>query len=76
MVLNDSYDGLPLVGRAAAAGYRTGALDVTAFYGFAGTVDGRPTTVVGLMADRNAAAVRQVAVVFRSAWADAGDGKR
>ena len=76
MVLNDSYDGLPLIGRAAAAGYRTGALDVTAFYGFAGTVDGRPTTVVGLMADRNAAAVRQVAVVFRSAWADAGDGKR
>ena len=72
MVLSDSYDGLPLVGRAAAAAYRTGTLDVPTFYGFAGNVDGRPTTVVKLMADRNAAAVRQVAAVYRSAWTEAG----
>ena len=71
-VLHDSYAGLPLVGRAAAAAYRTGRLDVATFYGFAGDVAGRPTTVADLMADRNAAAVRQLAAVYRAAWAARG----
>ncbi len=71
-VLSDSYDGLPLVGHAAAAAYRTGTFDVAAFYGFAGRVDGDDTTVAELMGDRNAAAVRQVEVLYRAAWAEAG----
>jgi hypothetical protein len=70
MVLSDSYDALPLVGRAAAAAYHTGTFDPAAFYGYAGSVDGRDTTVVQLMADRNAAAVREVALVYRAAWAE------
>ncbi len=72
MVLSDSYDALPLVGHAAAAAYRTGTLDVSTFYGYAGRVDGTQVTVAELMGDRNAAAVRQVAVLYRAAWAAAG----
>ncbi len=71
MVLSDSYDALPLVGRAAAAAYRTGTFDAAAFYGHAGTVDGHATTVAALMGDRNAAAVRQVELLYRSAWVEA-----
>ena len=71
-VLDDSYAGLPLVGHAAAAAYATGTLDVAAFYGHAGPANGRETTVVKLMADRNAAAVRQVEALYRAAWAEAG----
>ena len=63
---------MPLVGRAAAAAYRTGTLDVATFYGYAGRVDGTEMTVADLMGDRNAAAVRQVAVLYRAAWAAAG----
>ena len=74
-VLGDSYDALPLVGHAAAAAYRTGTLDVPAFYGFAGPVDGHDTTVVKLIADRNAAAVREVDLLYRAAWAGAADGR-
>ena len=70
-LLSDSYDALPLIGHAAAAGYRSGRLDPSTFYGYAGTVDGTPTTVAALMGDRNAAAVREVALLYRSAWADA-----
>ncbi len=70
-VLSDSYDALPLVGHAAAAAYRTGTFDPAAFYGFAGPVDGTDTTVAKLMGDRNAAAVRQVERLYRSAWAKA-----
>ena len=70
-ILSDSYDALPLVGHAAAAAYRTGTFDPAAFYGHAGPVDGHDTTVTALMADRNAAAVRQVELLYRSAWADA-----
>ena len=70
MVLSDSYDALPLVGRAAAAAYRTGTFDPVAFYGHAGLVDGHESTVAQLMGDRNAAAVAQVGLLYRSAWAD------
>ncbi len=76
MVLSDSYDALPLVGRAAAAAYRTGTFDAAAFYGHAGVVDGHETTVAKLMGDRNAAAVRQVELLYRAAWAEAGSGQR
>jgi hypothetical protein len=75
MVLSDSYDALPLVGRAAAEAYRTGTFDPAAFYAHAGPVDGRETTVVQLMADRNAAAVRQVELLYRAAWGQGVDEK-
>ncbi len=70
-VLGDSYDALPLVGHAAAAAYRTGTFDPAAFYGHAGQVDGHDTTVAKLIGDRNAAAVREVGLLYRAAWADA-----
>jgi hypothetical protein len=71
MVLSDSYDALPLVGRAAAAAYRTGTFDAPAFYGHVGRFEDRTVTVAQLMGDRNAAAVRQVELLYRAAWADA-----
>jgi len=69
--LSDSYDCLPLVGRATQAAYAGNTFDPAAYFGFTGEVRGRKITMVQLIALRNAIAVRDVEHAWREAWAAA-----
>lgn len=77
-----SYDALPLIGRAAMAGYgmggtpqapegHPGEFDADKFYHARGTYDGREMTVLEMKAHQQAWAVRRVQRVWRQAWDEA-----
>ena len=70
-ILNDSYDYLPAVGKAAQAAYATGKFDTVAFFTSEDTTHGEKMTMIQLIADRNARAVLEVEATWRRAWADA-----
>jgi hypothetical protein len=70
-----SYDGLPLIGRAAAAatvpgadGERADRLDLRRFYAFRGPVRGEELSVLELKARQAAWAIRRTEVLWRQAW--------
>lgn len=69
--LSDSYDCLPFVGRATQAAYVSGNFDPVAYFGFAGEARGQTITMIELIAQRNATAVRSVEHAWREAWAAA-----
>jgi hypothetical protein len=66
--LSDSYDNLPLVGRAAQAAYASGTFDPKAFFTFSGQTHGHQMTIIQLIAHQNAEAVLNVEMVYRLAW--------
>jgi hypothetical protein len=82
-----SYDALPLIGRAAMAGYGiegtpeapTGhpseALDAEKFFHFKGKVGDREMTLLEMKAHQMAWAVKRVERVWRQAWDEANTGK-
>lgn len=79
-VMLKSYEALPLIGRAAMAGYHVGGtpeapeghaadtLDVDAFFHFKGSYGGREMTVLEMKAHQTAWAVKRVERVWRQAW--------
>ena len=82
-VLMKSYDCLPLIGRAAMAGYKMGgtpeapdghpaeALDAEAFFHFKGKVGDREMTMLEMKAHQMAWAVKRVERVWRQGWDEA-----
>ena len=66
-----SYDYLPVIGRAAQAGYATGKFDAQAWFGYRGEFQLRPITLTQVIARRNAAAVILLEWSYRQAWKDA-----
>jgi hypothetical protein len=85
-VLRTSYDALPLIGRAAMAGYKIGGtpeapvghpsdtFDADAFFHFKGKVGEREMTVLEMKAHQMAWGVKRVERVWRQAW-DEGHAK-
>jgi len=67
----DSYDCLPLVGRAAQAGHATEPFDIAAFFGARGTVRGQEMSTLEMLSRQNAKAVLAVEKIYRQAWAQA-----
>jgi hypothetical protein len=67
----DSYEYLPLVGRAAVEAYQSGAFDPQAFFTYEYAIHGQKLSVVQMIAQQNAKAVLSVEQIWRQAWADA-----
>jgi hypothetical protein len=67
-ILSDSYDYLPLIGRAAQSAYATGDFDPKGFFTFQGQSHGRPMTIIELIAWQNAQAVLHTEFIWRMAW--------
>jgi hypothetical protein len=66
-----SYDALPLIGRAAAqAGTKT-PFDTEAFFRFRGQFMGREMSVLEMKAIQTAWAVRRIQTTWRRAWDEA-----
>jgi hypothetical protein len=73
-----SYDALPLIGEAAAKAARTGGIndktdviDCEQFFHYAGTIDGRPMTVMEMKPRQTAWAVKRIQRVWKQAWMEA-----
>ncbi len=66
--LSDSYDNLPLVGRAAQSAYASGTFDPKAFFSFSGQTHGHQMTIIQLIAHQNAEAILNVEMAYRLAW--------
>lgn len=67
-ILGDSYDYLPLIGRAARAAYASGTFDPQAFFTYQGKAHGQDLTILQLIALQNAKAVLHTERAWRSAW--------
>src|SRR5581483_10101710 len=67
-ILSDSYDYLPLIGRAAQAAYASGTFDPQAFFTYAGRAHGQNLAIVQLIALQNAKSVLDTERVWRLAW--------
>ena len=86
-VLMKSYDALPLIGRAAMAGYHLGGtpeaptghpidvLDADAFFHFKGKVGKQEMTLLEMKAHQMAWAVKRVERVWRQAWEEGHQAK-
>lgn len=87
-VLMKSYDSLPLIGRAAMAGYKVGGtpeapeghpaekLDADAFFHFKARMGDEELTMLQLKARHMAWAVKRVERVWRQAWDQASENAK